>query len=129
MTDNKKTILIAEDEDSIRFLMSLITQENFPQTNVESFEDGNSLEKRLNNGIENVKVIVTDNNMPGINGSTIVEKYAKRPEYSGVKFILHYGGDLGETGETAMRNGAFAYLLKPMNLDKYTNTVKRALGL
>src|SRR3990170_4839600 len=104
MTRNK--ILIADDEDSMRDIEEITLEENFPQFEVESFKDGTSLEDRLKRGVDDVKLIITDNQMPGPNGGGLIAKYAGR--YSEVKFILCYGGnDL--LGETAVKMGAFAY--------------------
>jgi len=127
MKKEKKIILIADDSKEIRELANMILQEDFPQFHVESFEDGTSLESRLNKGINNVKLVVTDNRMPGITGFEIIEKYSRKPEYAGVRFILCYAGD-EMIGKKAVENGAFDYILK-MEMIKYSKIVKRALNL
>jgi DNA-binding NtrC family response regulator len=127
MTNEKKTILIAEDSEPMRIIIKRILQKDFPQFQIESFEDGTSLESRLNKEINDVALVVTDNRMPGITGFEIIKKYAKKLEYSGVKFILCYLGD-EKIGKIAIENGAFDYILK-MEMIKYSKIVKKALNL
>ena len=52
--------------------------------------DGTSLEERLKKDTNRVCAVVTDNNMPGIKGSQIIDKYASK---IGLPFILFYAGD------------------------------------
>ncbi len=128
MTNEKEKILIADDEEQLRVIESMIFGDAFPQFEVESFSDGTSLEKRLTEDIGNVRLVVTDNNMPGITGSEIIEKYAKRPEYAGLKFILAYAGD-DKIGKRAVENGAFSFIQKPADLDTYLDVARKALNL
>ena len=110
--DTRKKILFAEDEKLLRDIFSRIVQKEFPNYEFESFSDGTSLESKLNNGIENVVLVLTDNIIPGISGSEIIKKYASRPEFKRIPFVLCYGGD-ESIGEKAVEDGAFCYVLKP----------------
>jgi DNA-binding NtrC family response regulator len=127
MTDK---ILIADDDSFMLTITNTIIQSKFPEIQVESFEDGTSLEKRLNAGIDGVKLVITDNNMPGIGGRFIIQKYARKPEYSRVKFVLCSGAADSfrqELEKEVMENGAFGYIPKPSKIDVYVDIVKRAL--
>ena len=129
MENTRNKILVADDEEPIRIISNEILHENFPQFEVELFENGISLENRLKKGVNDVKLIITDNQMPGgVWGSEIILKYAKRPEYSDVRFIFSYGGD-DRLGPAAVEAGAFDYIKKPVPGEVYVDAVRKALGL
>lgn len=117
--EKQKSILLAEDDECIRHLFYEFMKISFPEYEIETFEDGTSLQGRLEKNIENVKVVITDNQMPGITGSEIIKDYAKK-----VPMVLVYGGK-EYIGEEAIKNGAVGYLLKPINpFSKLTEIVQ-----
>ena len=122
----EKIILFADDDKNVRETMLMFLDMRFPSYGVESFKEGTSLEKRLKQGsLENVCMVITDNQMPGIEGSEIIRIYASKfPE---IPFILYYGGD-EEIGEEAVRNMAYAYVLKPIALKKFYPIIRDALS-
>ena len=128
MTNEKGKILLSDDEEEMRMLTSFTLQENFPQFEVESFEDGASLENRLNGYTHDVRLVITDNDMPRLTGSEIIDRYATRLRFKNIPFILCYGGE-DQIGEKAVKNGAFAYIKKPFNPEDYVGIVRKALKL
>jgi two-component system chemotaxis response regulator CheY len=127
MENQKKRILAADDNDIMTDFYAMILKDNFPQFEIETFADGASLESKLKGGRNGIRVVITDNEMPGISGSSIIEKYAKSQEYHGIKFILCYGAGSDEIGKMAVNNGAFAYIIKPFKPDAIIKIVKNAL--
>ena len=87
MTD--KIILYAEDDKELRECVVENLQARGISNPVEEFSDGVALEERLKQGVDGVGVVLTDNQMPGIRGSKIIEKYAPR---IGLPFILFCAG-------------------------------------
>ncbi|OGJ12735.1 hypothetical protein A3K62_00590 [Candidatus Pacearchaeota archaeon RBG_16_35_8] len=128
MTNERDRIIVAEDDDAMLDLSLEILKQRFGQFKFESFSDGTSLEKRLNEGVGNVRLVITDNEMPGSSGSQLIRKYAAQPEFSGIKFILCYGGD-NKIGERALEEGAYAFIKKPYSVDVYVNVLEKALDL
>ncbi len=133
----KNIILYADDDNTLSRLYRSFHEKNYPEYKLVIHEDGNSLKNSLEELAENVVLVLTDNNMPetkGLNvidgfGLKIIEKFAKDPRYSHIKFILSYGGDK-IIGEEAMKNGAFAYILKPYSIKKdLKSPMDRALGI
>ena len=108
MTRNR--ILLAEDNHDVRYVEALTLERSFPDYITEQFKDGGSLVKRLEMDVSDVALIVTDNQMPVMEGNEIIRNYA--PKLKGVPFVLVYGGE-EEIGERAVREGAFGYMLKP----------------
>ena len=119
--ENKGTIIIADDDGMILSMYNRFFGNAFPDFSVEPFPDGTSLVARLDKGIIIPTVVVTDNEMPGIQGRKIVEKYASQ-----VPIILAYGGDK-EIGEEAMTNGAYGFVKKPFEWNVFLDTIESAL--
>ena len=128
MTNEENKILIADDDEMQRDLHEALIQNRFPEFDLEFFKDGGSLEKRLSNKLNGIKLVITDNHMPGITGSGIIQKYAKSLEFSKIPFILCYGGE-EEIGKRAVKNGAFAYIIKGGDINQYFEIIKKALDL
>lgn len=116
--EKKRRILIAEDNGLLRDTLTDIFGMEFPEYVLEAFRDGNSLDERLKKDVGDVRLVFTDNQMPGVYGSEIIRRHARRlPE---IPFILHYGGDKS-IGESAVKDGAYAYIIK--NIDSIEATV------
>jgi DNA-binding NtrC family response regulator len=125
--DGRNKIIIADDESSIRKIVGIMIGQSIPGFEIEFFEDGTSLENKLNDGIANVRLVITDNHMPGVSGSELIRRYAPQLKERKIPMILYYGGE--ETiGREAVRNGAFAYLLKPCDLSTFTRKITEALN-
>jgi DNA-binding NtrC family response regulator len=123
--ENKRSILIADDQASWINILSRLIKETGVENPVEAFEDGTSLEARLKKGPAPA-LVITDNQMPGIPGSKIIQEYA--PQYSQTKFILHHGGDKF-IGEYLMEEGlAFAFIQKGAESEEIINKIRSALG-
>jgi len=122
-----KQILFADDDDSIRNLMLNLFKNHFANYEIEAFPDGTSLDSRLERNISNVCLVLTDNSMPGINGSEIIKKYAKNPSFDKISFILVYGGD-EDIGNMAVKKGAFAFINKPYSIEEILSLAEKALN-
>ncbi len=110
--NGRSKILIADDDEIIRGLTRRVISVSFPEFDIEEFEDGSSLEKRLNEKLDGVRLVITDYHMPGATGGEIVKRYSLKPEFSRIPFILQYGGH-SDLGVTAVTDGAFSYIKKP----------------
>lgn len=114
-------ILIADDEKGIRDSLQMILNEEGYQTTVVS----NGLE-----AIEEIKnneyqLVISDIKMPELDGIALLEKTSKiSPE---TYFIVMTAYASVETAISALRNGAYDYLLKPIEFDDIINKIKRLL--
>ena len=82
-----------------------------------------------NDNAENVRLILTDNNMPFVSGSEIIERHAFRlgRDYKIPVFLM--SGMMDERkSETALRNGAYACIRKPFDFVELEQQIKQALG-
>lgn len=125
----RNTILYAENHDYSRNLFIEILKEEFSDYNIESFPDGIQLKNRLEEDVNNIALVITDNDMPGPHGFELIKNYAKRKSLDRVPFILLYGGD-ERIGKEAVKQGAFGYVLKLEGdpRDNLTKTIKKALN-
>ncbi len=108
MARTKGTIIVADDDEILRSIFDTQIRRLFPDYYLDILADGTSLEKRLTGSTDGILLVVTDNRMPGKNGSQIIEEYAKKLT---MPFILFYAGEEA-IGKRAKENGAFAYVPK-----------------
>jgi DNA-binding NtrC family response regulator len=120
----KKIILFADDEEGIRHFISHLLKEYLPEYQIEAFSDGRALKNRLEQSVENVEIVITDKEMPEIDGSEIIKEFAGKLK---IPFILQYGGEM-RIGEEAIRDGAYSYLRKPYNIGELVTEIKEALN-
>ena len=72
-----------------------------------------------------IDLVITDLRMPEISGEQVLAKVAA--ENPGVPVIVLTGHGSIDSAVEAMRNGAYDFLTKPLNLDQLILIVKRAL--
>lgn len=123
----RNKIIVADDDEFARETVRRVIERKFPDLEIELFKDGSSLESRLNGEIENVRLVFTDNTMPGVTGSELIKRYSLNPEFRRIPFILHYGGD-EDIGKQAVSDGGFGYLLKPSSLVTLSDMINKALS-
>ena len=119
-------ILLAEDDENLRKLFEELIHDSFPDYLIESFVDGNSLVERLEREVMDVRLVVTDNKMPGIFGSKIIKQYAKTPKFKDIPFVLCSGDEL--IRDQSIEEGAFEFILKPISIIEYNRILSDALS-
>ncbi len=71
-------------------------------------------------------VLILDVKMPGIDGlGLMAEVKRKRPD---LPVILLTGHGSVANAETGMKEGAFDYLMKPIDIDELIETIRNAVG-
>ncbi len=73
-----------------------------------------------------VDLVIADLKMPGLSGQELLKQVTSA--YPTVPVIILTGHGTIETAVDAMRDGAFDFLTKPVNLDRLSLLVKRALS-
>jgi diguanylate cyclase (GGDEF)-like protein len=124
MTETQKTkpaILIIDDDDQIRTLLTRLLSAENECTAVESAEKALALldEKQFD-------LVISDINMAGISGLELVPMVLSRNPDAVV--IMMSGQQTIEYAIDAMRVGAFDYITKPVNIDHIEAAVHRALS-
>jgi DNA-binding NtrC family response regulator len=118
----KFKLLVADDEKNIREgLAAALEMEGYE---VETAANGLEGWKRFQKG--DVDLVITDLRMPGLSGEELLKKI--EGESPGIPVIVLTGHGTVETAVEAMRNGAWDFLTKPVNLDHLSQLIKRALA-
>ncbi len=118
------TILTVDDSTSMRqMVMYTLTQAGYDVAEaadgVEGFEKAQS--NRFN-------LIITDVNMPRMDGITLVKELRGLTNYKFTPILLlttEAGADKKKQGKEA---GATGWLVKPFNPDQLLNTIKKVIG-
>jgi two-component system response regulator (stage 0 sporulation protein F) len=114
-----KRILIVDDEENTRIgLTKLLTQEGFQ---VESAANGCEALDYL--GQQKVNLVISDINMPDMNGLVFLRELSRKFPSTNVIMITAYGGV--ESYLEAMNLGAYEYLHKPVRLDELRSIMKK----
>lgn len=117
----KFNILIIDDEKNIREgLASALEMDGY---NVVLAADGESGLQLVGRG--DIDLVITDLRMPGISGEEVLAKVTS--ESPGLPVIVLTGHGTIDSAVDAMRAGAYDFLTKPLNLDRLSLIVKRAL--
>ncbi|MEJ5166750.1 MAG: response regulator [Thermoanaerobaculia bacterium] len=120
-----KSILIVEDSDVMRaFLVASL--EGLPLQIVEASTGFEAL-KILPH--YNFSLIVTDINMPDINGLELISFLKKHPNYNDVPIIVISTERSEEDRKRAKSLGACDYLVKPFEMEDFKKKVESYLNL
>ena len=118
----KLTILVVDDEKNIREgLAGALELDGYSVLIAKDGEQGINL---VNSN--NIDLIITDLKMPKVTGHELL-KYVSS-SYPTLPVIVLTGHGTIETAVNAMRDGAFDFVTKPVNLDRLTLLVSRALS-
>lgn len=114
-----KKILIVDDEENARLgLSKLLAQEGYE---VESVANG--LEALEFLGQKKVNLVISDINMPQMNGIAFLRELNRHHPDMQVIMITAYGGV--ESYLEAMNLGAFEYIHKPVKLEELKSVMKK----
>ena len=118
----KLNILIVDDEKNIREgLGSSLEMDGY---NILLAENGKSGLNIVNT--KDIDLVISDLKMPGLSGEELLKNIsASNPN---IPVIILTGHGTIESAVNAMRDGAFDFLTKPVNLDRMSLLVKRALA-
>jgi DNA-binding NtrC family response regulator len=115
-----RVLLIDDEEELVSTLAERLKLRGIAVEGVTSGADafGHFQEKKFD-------VVVLDMKMPGIGGLEVMRRIRK--EQPGVKFVLMTGRGSLEEGEEGMKEGASAYLLKPINIEDLIEKMMEAV--
>ena len=114
-----KRILVVDDEEDARVALSkILTYEGY---DVSSAANGLEALNFLRN--QDVELIITDINMPEMNGLTFLRELNRRHPQSHVIMITAFGEM--ESYLEAMNLGAFEYINKPVRYDELKKVINK----
>lgn len=119
-----KTILSVDDSASIRQMVKL-TLSGAGYTVVEA---GNGIEGLAKARDAAVDMVMTDLNMPGMDGLSFIRELRKLSTYKGVPIIFLTTESDAEKKKEAKSAGATGWITKPFQQDQLLAVVKKVLG-
>ena len=118
----KRSILIVDDEKNIRNGLAMAMElEGYESLTA---EDGVSAWALM--GKKDVDLVITDLRMPNLSGEQLLQKITGA--YPRLPVIILTGHGTIETAVDAMRRGAIDFFTKPVELDRLSLVVKKALS-
>ncbi|MCK4710997.1 MAG: response regulator [Gammaproteobacteria bacterium] len=118
-----KTILIVDDSASLRQIVAIALKGAGYEV-LEASDGKDGLSKL--NGVK-INLIISDVNMPGMDGLTMVTEIKKMPNYKFTPIIMlttEAGDDLKARGKEA---GVKAWVVKPFKPDQMLNAVSKLI--
>lgn len=114
------TLLIVDDSESIRELISSnLIDAGYNVIKAVNGQDG------LDKLSSDVKLVVTDLNMPVMDGITMVKNIRTNPDYKHMPIIMLTTESQLEKKNAAREAGATAWMIKPFEEEKLLGVVKK----
>ena len=118
----KYNILVVDDEKNIREGLGRVLElDNYRVFLAANGREGLKLVER-----GDIDLVISDLKMPGGSGEELLKK--TRDMYANLPVIILTGHGTVENAVQAMKDGAFDFLTKPINLEHFAILVKRALS-
>ncbi len=115
------TLLIIDDEESVRYSFERMFEDDF---RVLTAKDGISALNILETSFIGIDVIFLDLKMPGMGGLEVLKKIKDISTHIPVIVMTAFADS--DTAIEAMKEGAFDYLLKPLDGDQLREVVEKA---
>ena len=120
----KKRILAVDDSPSVRQMVKL-TLSGAGYDIVEAGDGAEGLSKARASTLD---MVVTDLNMPVMNGLGLIRELRKLPAYRGVPILFLTTESDPEMKQQAKAAGATGWITKPFQQDQLVAIVKKVLG-
>jgi len=120
------SVLIVEDSKAMRGLIRA-TVEQLP--GFVTSEAGSGFDALKTLPSQQFDLIITDINMPDINGLELISFVKGHPQYKDIPLIIVSTEKSEEDKRRGMSLGASGYIVKPFKSDELQNLIKDILGL
>ncbi len=114
-------VLVADDEKAIRDSLKIIFDDEGYQTDIAA--DGKEALEKIK--AEDYDLVISDIKMPNLDGMQLLEEASKLSPNT--FFLIMTAFASVQTAITALRHGAYDYLVKPVEFEDVLNKVKRLL--
>ncbi len=125
-TSEPVRILVADDDEDFRHLLSVSLEREFPGVEVECVADGRAALAAFDAQQHSVAII--DLQMPGLDGLELTGQLRARDEARAVPIIVITASGGASEWKRLSALGADGFLVKPFNVKDVVTLVRRALG-
>ena len=115
------TIMLVDDSATILLsISSILTKAGYAVEKAPNAEDAL---KKFQSGIK-IDLLITDLNMPGMNGIELIKKVRQMPAYKFVPILFLTTESQLERKQEAKAAGASGWIVKPATADELLSTIK-----
>lgn len=118
-----KTALVVDDSASMRQMVTFTLQ----SAGFETIEGTNGAEALKASENKNVDLVVTDLNMPVMDGITLVKELRARPGFKFTPILLLTTESQDSKKQEGKQAGATGWMVKPFNPDQLLTIVKKVV--
>lgn len=120
---NIKKVLVVDDALSVRIVIKkALEQEGHKVLEASNGKDGFDLLHKSN---QRVDFIISDFNMPIMDGAEFVQKVRALPDYRFIKVLMLTGNANDQTKEQAKKAGVSAWMAKPFDAQAIVRAVQK----
>ncbi len=125
---NQKAILIIDDEDEIKSLMSnYLLKSQIEQDKIVTASDGKEAIAKIQN--QDFGLIIVDILMPRMNGLQLIKELKMRKKYRDIPILIISGSVDAENVKQAIMMGVSNIIVKPFTYNIFLDKVGRTLGI
>lgn len=125
---SKKSVLLIDDEDEIKALMSnYLVKSHIEENRIIMASDGKEALAKIQN--QDFGLIIVDILMPKMNGLQLIKEIKLRAKYKDIPVIIISGTIEAENVKMAMSMGINNIIVKPFTYNIFLEKIGRALGV
>lgn len=125
---SKKSVLLIDDEDEIKSLMSnYLVKSHIEENRIVFASDGKEALSKIQN--QEFGLIIVDVLMPRMNGLQLIKEIKLRAKYKDIPVIIISGTLEAENVKTAIALGINNIIVKPFTYNLFIEKIGRALGV
>jgi two-component system response regulator len=130
-TEKTKVLLVEDDPDHAEIIIDVLESENV-ESEIILLKDGleavnyfQEADSYGDNGIQSqIKLIILDLNLPKVHGMDVLKFLKQNPTYSSIPVVIFSTSSDDKTIETAYKNGANDYIVKPLLYEDFIEKIK-----
>lgn len=121
-----KTILVVDDSGTVRQQVSMaLKQAGFETAQASDGREGLAMVESN----RNINMVISDVNMPNMNGLEMVEKIKSKPENKSLPILMLTTEGQASLIKRAKEAGAVGWIVKPFNASQLVQTAKKLTGM
>ena len=123
------SVLVVDDNKTNRFILAeMLAHWGMRPEAVEGGETAMQSLRRAGMASRQFKVVITDLNMPDMDGFTLAEKIRSTPEFNSIPVLMLSSGARGDEAARCRQTGIAAYLTKPVRPSELLDALLNALA-